>query len=422
MEQRNFKQFFHDTSLIFSPSKVQERVKDRKEGRRWRLFHATDFQSLMHPCFIFCRVLGIFPYRINASSYEISKPCQILWTVIMSVVCFCTLMTVYVINHSRWFETTSLRRSIDLYAFYIFSGFIAVATYVWDGPRMRLFQTILKISSELPLETYQKQSMLIHAKDIIGFLFLLLQGSTSLFYLEYPILLKMFSIYITMLVLQIDMLYMNCICVLKACFEKINDSLANLLVMNNKSRLFRCNYQEQKNFFLLMELKALEKQHLLVNDAVQMLNMIFSLHLVGTIITTFVRITFFLYYCIILWQDILNFQLTSSQKLFCYIFFIASIMFYLMKTALIVWACETGKDQAIKIGITIHDVLNSTNDKQIKDELQLFSLQILHTTRRNTFCAKGLTVGAPLFAALIGNIISYLLILIQFTKISIFCK
>ncbi|XP_018058039.1 PREDICTED: putative gustatory receptor 28b [Atta colombica] len=399
MEQRNFKQFFHDTSLIFSPLKVQERVKDRKEGRRWRLFHATDFQSLMYPCFIFCRVLGIFPYRINASSYEISKSCKILWTVIMSVVCLCTLVTIYVINHFRWFEATSLRRSIDLYVFYIFSGFIAVATYIWDGPRMRLLQTILKISSELPLETYRKQCMLIHAKDIIGFLFLFLQGSISLVYMEYPVLLKMFSIYITMLVLQIDMLYMNCICVLKACFERINDSLANLLAMNNKPHLFRYNYQEKKNFFLMMKLKALEKQHLLVNDAVQMLNIVFSLHLVATIITTFVRITFFLYYCIILWQDIFNFQLTSSQKLFYYIFFIASMMFYLMKIALVVWACETGKDQAIKIGITIHDVLNSINDKQIQDELKLFSLQILHTTRRNTFCAKGLTMGAPLFTA-----------------------
>ncbi|KYM75564.1 hypothetical protein ALC53_13992 [Atta colombica] len=317
----------------------------------------------------------------------------------MSVVCLCTLVTIYVINHFRWFEATSLRRSIDLYVFYIFSGFIAVATYIWDGPRMRLLQTILKISSELPLETYRKQCMLIHAKDIIGFLFLFLQGSISLVYMEYPVLLKMFSIYITMLVLQIDMLYMNCICVLKACFERINDSLANLLAMNNKPHLFRYNYQEKKNFFLMMKLKALEKQHLLVNDAVQMLNIVFSLHLVATIITTFVRITFFLYYCIILWQDIFNFQLTSSQKLFYYIFFIASMMFYLMKIALVVWACETGKDQAIKIGITIHDVLNSINDKQIQDELKLFSLQILHTTRRNTFCAKGLTMGAPLFTA-----------------------
>jgi len=34
-----------------------------------------------------------------------------------------------------------------------------------------------------------------------------------------------------------------------------------------------------------------------------------------------------------------------------------------------VWACETGKNEAIKIGTTIHDILNSIRDVQIKDEV-----------------------------------------------------
>jgi len=36
---------------------------------------------------------------------------------------------------------------------------------------------------------------------------------------------------------------------------------------------------------------------------------------------------------------------------------------------LIVWACETGKNQAQEIRTTIHDVLNSTRDEQIKNEV-----------------------------------------------------
>jgi len=31
-----------------------------------------------------------------------------------------------------------------------------------------------------------------------------------------------------------------------------------------------------------------------------------------------------------------------------------------------VWTCETGKDQALQIGITVHDVLNSVDDNEIK--------------------------------------------------------
>jgi len=32
--------------------------------------------------------------------------------------------------------------------------------------------------------------------------------------------------YIYLVVLQMDMLYMNCVCILKACFKEINDNLA----------------------------------------------------------------------------------------------------------------------------------------------------------------------------------------------------
>jgi len=39
-----------------------------------------------------------------------------------------------------------------------------------------------------------------------------------------------------------------------------------------------------------------------------------------------------------------------------------------MKIALIVWACETGKNQAMDIRTTIH-VFNSINDKEIKCEV-----------------------------------------------------
>jgi len=35
-----------------------------------------------------------------------------------------------------------------------------------------------------------------------------------------------------------------------------------------------------------------------------------------------------------------------------------------------VWACDSGKDQAAKIGITVHDLLNNTSDKQVKNEVK----------------------------------------------------
>ncbi|EGI57915.1 hypothetical protein G5I_14103 [Acromyrmex echinatior] len=61
------------------------------------------------------------------------------------------------------------------------------------------------------------------------------------------------------------------------------------------------------------------------------------------------------------------------------------------------WACDTGKDEAIRIGINVHEILNDTIDEQIKDELQLFSLQVLN--RENIFSAKGLILDATLLVA-----------------------
>ncbi|XP_011691367.1 PREDICTED: uncharacterized protein LOC105452171 [Wasmannia auropunctata] len=363
------KQFFHNTTLMFSSSSKLRQIKGDKAGRRWRMFHATDFQSLMYPCFIFCRILGIFPYKINASSFEISKPFYILSTVITCVIGFYTLIVLYVLNNSEWFMIRTLRRTIELNAFYIFGSFIMVVTSVWVGPRMRLLQTILRISSGLPLESYEKQSVLIHAKDIVGFFFLFVQLLFCFYNVQFYVMLKAFSFYITLIVFQMDMLYMNCVCVLKACFKRINDGLANLLVMNDESHLWV--HHERRNPFLLMELEALKKQHLIVNDTVQMLNMIFSPQLLATVVITFVRLTFYLYFSLMLWENSVHVHvyMNNLEKQVYYIFLMTSVAFYLIKIALVVWACETGKDQANEIAIIIHNVFNSTNDEQVKVEV-----------------------------------------------------
>ncbi|XP_018351452.1 PREDICTED: uncharacterized protein LOC108753954 [Trachymyrmex septentrionalis] len=86
---------------------------------------------------------------------------------------------------------------------------------------------------------------------------------------------------------------------------------------------------------------------------------------------------------------------------------------------LIVWACETGKHQAQQIGTSIHDVFNVTTDEKIKDELQIFSLQILHCD--NTFSAKGFSIDAKLLAAIASNVSVYVTILFQFRNISDSC-
>ncbi|XP_012063691.1 PREDICTED: putative gustatory receptor 28b [Atta cephalotes] len=227
-------------------------------------------------------------------------------------------------------------------------------------------------------------------------------------------LFDIFRVVISLLAFQMDMLYINCVCVLKACFKEINDNIENLqeFVMNNIPKRI---YHEQKHPFLLIKLKALKKQHLMISDTVQMLNMIFSLHLLATIALSFKQIIFYLYFNVIQWQN----GISLNRDRIYNIYFISFLIYYFLRLTMIVWACETGKNEATKTSTTIHDVLNSISDVQIKDELNLFSLQILHCN--NTFSAKGLTVDATLLTTMVSSVSTYILILIQFLIITHSC-
>lgn len=364
---------------MFNPlSKFRRRAKG-KIRRGWQLFSATDFHSLMYPCFTFCRILGVFPYKINTSTLETCKPLFVLWTVVVCVCCICELIMLYEINISGRINMRNVPIILKRISYYMLANFVVVVTYILNGPRMRLLQTILDISSTLPFESYRKLSWLIHTKDIIGFLYILVIAMIYYTKININVLLRFFIIYINLFIFQMDMMYMNCVCVLKACFKRINENLTNLqrLIVNGETRLFRLTYHKHRNPFLLMECKALKKRHIIVSNTVQTLNIIFSLQLLATIIMTFMEITFTMYYYILQWRE--DVLLVHMEKSFYYAYVIVSILFLATKITLIVWACETGKNQASEIGTTVHDVLNCTNDRQIKDEVMKNIIYILLT-------------------------------------------
>lgn len=327
----------------------------------------------MHPCFTFCRILGIFPYKISGSIFEVSELCYVVSTIVICIYCIYGTVVFYQLDISGTITFINVPRSLERHSFYALGSFIAIVTYFLRDPRLLLLQTVLDVSSKLPSESYRRLSKLIHAKDIFGFLFIITLTLVCLIRLDLnSFLLTMFAMYLSLLMFQMEMLYMNCVCVLKVCFKKINDSLTRVqeLVINDEPHLLRRTYHERRNSFLLTRLKALKRQHLLVSDTVQMLNALFSLQIIGTIIMSFSEITFSLYFYIVL-------LMADEKEEFWKAMFVVCMIYFTIKILLIVWACDSGKDQAAKIGITVHSLLNSTNDKQIKDEVLKPNLYIL---------------------------------------------
>ncbi|XP_018310328.1 uncharacterized protein [Mycetomoellerius zeteki] len=189
-------------------------------------------------------------------------------------------------------------------------------------------------------------------------------------------------IYLVLLEFQMNMLHVNCVCVLKACFKKINDDLTHMYTrMINDEKLPVSNLicHMPRNQFFLAELKSLMKQYLILTETVQMLNIIFSLQLLAIVILSFIEITVELYFYLVRWQG--EVLITFDKHLLDA--FLTSMVHYIIKVTFIVWACETGKNEAQKISSTIYDVRNSIRDKQIKNEM-------------------------------VGGITTYILILIQF--------
>ncbi|KAG5338781.1 GR28B protein, partial [Acromyrmex charruanus] len=344
--------------------------KDKKKGNIWQLFRATNFESLMYPCFTFCRILGVFPYKIRASTIKPCKPYYVLSIIVICTFCVCELKNLYDLNFTNNFMLKGIPIKLERNCFYILSGFTTVITFLLSGPRMRLLQTILMVSLSLSKESYRNLSKLVHAKDIFGFFYIIVQVPIFYSNLPYDALHEIFLMYIYLLVFQMDMLYMNCVCILKACFKQINDSLAYLRIfmINDEPYLLRTTYHKQKNPFLLMQLKAQIKQHLAVSD----------------------------------------------------IIFITTFTYNIVKILLIVWACETGKNQALMINTTVHDIYNGISDREIKYELQLFAMQLMH--RKNIFSAKVLIVDATLLTTMMGSVVTYLLILLQFLSMSNICN
>lgn len=355
--------------IMFSSTKKFGEPAKYEIWKKWQLFHATDFQSLMYPCFTFCTILGIFPYKINGLTIESSQQRYILVTIVFCVLCIYQLIVLYEIDITRTIKYKGIPKTLERNCFYVLTNFIATVTYILSRPRMRLLQTIMDVSSRLPYNSYQKMSRFIHAKDIVGFLCLVVHAIFYYSTLDFDNWHKAFVPYVTLLVFQMDMLYVNCVCVLKACFKRIDDNLKNLreLVVNDQPHLLRRIYHENRNSFLLMELKALKKQHLMISDTVQMLNIVFSLQLLATIVMTFAEVTFQLYFYIMHWK--IGILMSNLDDTTYDVFLLTYMMYYSIKIMVIVWACETGRDQAMKIGTTIHDLLNNISNEEIKEEV-----------------------------------------------------
>ncbi|XP_063993883.1 uncharacterized protein LOC135171329 [Diachasmimorpha longicaudata] len=391
----------------------------QKVERKWELFRASNYLSLMGPCFTLLKIHGLFPYKYNNKGIIVSSRPGWIYATVISMLCLIVIgVILYMMDISKTLAFDSVPGTLQGNCYMLLAEWIAMISYVLSSKRMRLLRDIGNVTSSLSTTSFRQLSRIIHGKDIIGFLFLMAQA-TNLYSSRFDLTLsKIINMYATLVVFLMDMLYADCVLVIGECFKNINDKL--LVLKTNMERdephLLRRVFHEKRNPMILMEIRGIKSQHNDVSELVHSLNQTFSLQLVATVTLTFAEVTFSLYFYIL---QRLGKTGINLEKQIWYSYFSTSVTYYAWKLAAVVWACEVAKDQAVKTGIIVHEVLIDTVDKQVKEELQLFSLQVLH--RDNTFTARGLSLDATLLTSIVGGITTYLLILIQFMVSSKSC-
>ncbi|KAJ9599139.1 hypothetical protein L9F63_010407, partial [Diploptera punctata] len=137
-------------------------------------------------------------------------------------------------------------------------------------------------------------------------------------------------------------------------------------------------------------------------------NYIFSVRILISVAHKFCCITGSLYFILIQIMFIYDFEYIPS--------IVISVIHFCTKSislVIILHQCSSTSYEANRTAILVHKLLNKTEDPEVREELQLFSLQLLH--RKVQFTACGFfPLDFTLLYSIIGAVTTYLVILIQF--------
>ncbi|XP_078053288.1 uncharacterized protein LOC144478845 [Augochlora pura] len=385
-------------------------INSRQSWRPWR---ATNLLSLTYPNIIFSLMLGFFPYKKEPTAFVFSK-LRFAWSTITQLI-FIVLLA-FALYHTNVNIDNSTVEVMDLNIGLISEGLMILVMYSLAYQRIQLLGRLCRLTRILTEQDFQSMSKFVHTKDIFGIVLLFIHLPNCIVGRNQTTLTCLTILYVTMVYLSLDMTYVNCVYVLRACFNKINDNLKELN-KHEKPLLAGVTSQKGRSFLLLVKLKHYEELHQETSDVVQSLNKAFLFRIITATIITFTVVTFNLYFAIL--YNITG-EMQYKNRRIWYLPHIGAVFYYFCKFAMMVTMCQSTKIKADEIGTTIHEILNKCTDETVKHELRTFALQVLH--RDNRFTAKAITMDARLLTQIVGGIIMYNLILFQFLLNEKACK
>ena len=329
-----------------------------------------DITSLLQPCFFLCRLHGLFPYKFNAMEISLSKPWYIISLVIMTTYTSSVSVIFYLTHISGVLKDDSVPGILQEIVYWFLCTFVGILTVIISVSRVSFLQDLFRISINVPKEAFQNIGTFVHMKDIFGFIFLIGQIANVYDKNRYIYFSKVNGIYATLVIFLTDALYMNCVIVVYICFKNINANLIELRKNNTveESSLMMPLFHKRRYPLLLLKLRFIKRVHHALSDVVEKLNSTFSLQIVASVTLTFFEVTFSLYFYFLRLREM---KTINIRKQVWYSYFITSATFYCAKLIGIILVCQLSKDEAIKTGTLVHEILIDTKEPQFKEEVRI---------------------------------------------------
>nr|XP_033335998.1 uncharacterized protein LOC117226105 [Megalopta genalis] len=187
--------------------------------------------------------------------------------------------------------------------------------------------------------------------------------------LKVPLRRRLINLYLAMSSSTVTFFYLSYVCILGACFKKLNKNLIQLNgpLSGRHKELTEKQLSRRQSIMLLMKVKYYEEVHEEISDAVEYLNTMFRTINIVSATVTFAVVTFDLYNTIAQWY--VSDNVTTTRDRMSQVFEgLTYVVLRFGKFCIVVWVCETAANYAAEIITTIHDCVSHCADDTIKRE------------------------------------------------------
>ncbi|KDR24352.1 hypothetical protein L798_04300, partial [Zootermopsis nevadensis] len=188
--------------------------------------------------------------------------------------------------------------------------------------------------------------------------------------------------------------------------KQINKRASKTFTVSNNLKISdRSNIQSN-----VMRFQYLRELHVSAREVAESVNSAYSLLLLLSTAIMFLSLTHILYFIFmdfVVQKNSLLCNETPNISYFIWLFY-----YVLRLIWLVYFPCFAAKE-ANRTAIVVHKLLGQTNDLVLREEIQQFSLQLLHEKVKFTACGF-FPLDFTLLYSIVGAVTTYLVILIQF--------